>query len=138
MRIFAWDDKYSTGEIEVDAQHRELLNSLRELQLELYKEVHIDILLDKIHELQEYCLKHFALEQELMEPFKHSLPMYEAHIKHHAHFVERTCTFAQRVEDEGVHIAKELCQFISDWLAKHITDMDIKTFKALKEIKNKG
>ncbi len=134
MRIFIWNETYATHEADIDAQHKELFTLLRELQLELYAEIQLQDLQDKIQKLRMYCLKHLEDEMQLIKPYADSLPMYNDHVMQHKAFVEKVDTFAARIEKEGTEIAHELCQYISDWLAKHITNMDIITFKAIQAL----
>ncbi len=134
MRIFMWNNSYTTHELSIDAQHKELFTLLRELQLELYAEVQLKDVQDKIQKLHMYCLKHLEEEMQLISPYADSLPMYNDHVMQHKLFVEKIAVFTERIEKEGTEVAKDLCQFISDWLANHIASMDIKTFEAIRAL----
>ncbi len=138
MRTFVWNDEYAVGEAEIDAQHRKLFTSLRELQLELYGDVKPEIVVEKIIELEEYCFKHFTAEVEIFKPYADRLPMYAEHMRQHKEFAETVDTFAKRASIEGTAVTQELCEYIGMWLAKHIINMDKETFIAVRNLESKG
>ncbi len=138
MKVHVWDEKYTTGEKEIDDQHRQLFLYLRELQLGLYGEITLDSLLGKIREFQNYGLTHFASEKKVMDQYAPLLPMYEDHIKEHDSFVKKTVEFAERIDTEGTPVAHELCEYIAKWLVNHIISMDLETFIAVQKIRSEA
>ncbi len=128
MRTYVWNDHYSVGHEDIDAQHKALFVALRELQLETYGKVEPVLVVGKIKEMQNYCLYHFASEKAFLEPYKDKLALYDEHMRQHDMFVEQTNAFAQRAETEGGALVQEMCDFLSDWLVKHILHMDKECF----------
>ncbi len=135
MRTYMWNDGYSVGESEIDAQHKSLFEGIRELQLEMYGEVASAVVVEKVLQLQQYSVNHFESEQALFEPYKEQLSMYEDHMEQHRSFVEITNSFAKRVQDEGVVVLEEMHDFLNKWLIGHIINMDQVTFEALHQLK---
>ncbi len=135
MREYLWNDKYSTGNTEIDAQHRQIFSMLREFQLAFYDKVSDDLVLEKINELQVYVVEHFSLEQQEMAPFKDQLVLYAEHMQHHELLIETVTVFMQRFHKEGASIAQEMYDVLGLWLDTHIKDMDIKTFEAIRALK---
>ncbi len=135
MREYLWNEKYSTGNANIDAQHRRIFDMLRDFQLAFYDEVSEKLVLEKINDLQVYVVEHFSLEQQEMEPFKDQLVLYAEHMQHHELLIETVGVFMERFHKEGASIAQEMYSVLGMWLDTHIKDMDIKTFEAIKALK---
>ncbi len=138
MRTYMWSEQFAVGESEIDAQHKNLFEAIRELQLEMYGEVQPAVVVEKVLQLQQYSVGHFASEQALFEPYKDLLPMYKDHMAQHASFVEITNSFASRAQIEGEAMVGEMHDFLNKWLIGHIINMDQVTFEALHKLKEKS
>ncbi len=134
MRTFVSENEYLVGNTEIDTEHKELFNMLRELRLELYEDDAPNIVYDKLKYMQAYAVNHFSCEVKILSPHKDSLPLFKQHLQEHAGFIKKTEEFLQRVETEGFQIAPEVLDFLEGWFKNHIMNMDKKCFDAINNI----
>ncbi len=127
MPIYLWNKSLVLGITDVDSQHRQLINALRELQIGLYDEMSAEEVQRQLQNMVNYCAEHFATEEALMEPHKDSMKSYEKHLAEHAEFCNVAVRLQADFEEKGASIATDIFQFLANWLEKHIkgTDKDM-------------
>jgi hemerythrin len=111
-----WKDEYSIGILEIDNQHKLLMNgfSVIEESINLNKgwsNTHYAIV-----ELIRIARMHFTFEEALMRIFGY--PGTDAHQKEHQYFFAKLDSIERLALKESAKI--ELLQFMQDWFAKHI------------------
>ena len=122
-----WSERLmSTGVLEVDNQHRELIKKLNQLFAALDSGVPDAEVKSMLKFLGEYATWHFGSEENCMA--KHQCPAAEANKKAHATFLEVFSGISSRVEAEGVTtaLAIETQQEVSNWIRNHIIRIDTK------------
>ncbi|WP_071392996.1 bacteriohemerythrin [Bacillus tuaregi] len=120
MSLMTWSENYSVKINEVDGQHQELF----ELTNALHESLSGDraVIGEKLSNLINYVVKHFATEEELMQA--NGYPDYEAHKKAHDNLVQ-TCVELQDKFNAGeAEITEETTAFVRDWLYSHIPNID--------------
>ena len=138
MAFFDWDDRYSVGVAQIDAQHRRLIEMINCLYEGMQRRGGADALaaaLDEmttlavvIEELIAYCMYHFSTEESLMS--RYAYPDSPSHRDAHAELTDRVHTF-QRDFDAGKAVSSaDLAQALQAWLTDHIlhTDMQLGRF----------
>ncbi len=124
MKTYMWNDELALGLPEVDAQHKEILNALRDLQLQLRDQVSDEEITEKLLLINQYRVEHFRTEEKLMEPYKDQLTAYAEHVAAHRNFANGIDEFLLRFASEGTAIAEELYEYLGRWLHKHIIGLD--------------
>lgn len=116
------DARYEIGIAEIDAQHRQLLSILAQLEQSSGKGYSYEGARDALSELTKYAHVHFAIEESLMR--MHRYPDLSAHIAEHQRLRKQLTEFQQRLLDAD--IAGQLHKFVDSWLTHHIDVTDRK------------
>lgn len=123
MSIIAWSDDLSVGVERLDAHHKRLIDLLNQLStaVEAGDAEHVTGLV--LGELVRYVFYHFGEEERLME-----VAGYEdlvAHRQAHRVMAEHIRTLEKNYDsDPSTVAARELSEFLADWLVHHIRSED--------------
>ncbi len=124
MPTYLWNKNLNLGISDIDHQHKQLINALRELQIGLYDEVSLADVQRQLEDMAAYCVEHFGAEERLMEPYKDKLPSYNRHIAEHKAFCAATVGLQSKFEEKGAAVAEEIFRFLAQWLEQHIKGTD--------------
>ena len=121
-----WKNEYSVGIKTVDKQHQLIMSSFANIVNSIHSELAWSAIHYSILELKELALRHFAVEDALMELFGY--PKITEHQTNHENFMNRL--------EEILNISirksanKELLALLEEWKSKHIlgADMDYAKF----------
>ena len=119
-----WNQSYSIGDAEIDAQHQTLFRLVNEFLDATDK---AQLMLAVIH-LFKYTRQHFSYEEDLMRKLK--FDEYEAHVRMHERLVERLGVLGSAIAQDRVDKI-ELEQFIKDWALGHIPKADARLARFL-------
>lgn len=123
MTAFEWDSSLETGNERVDTQHRALFGMFNEVVDAVESgesDAHIGNVLER---LSEYVAVHFTEEQNLMEGAGLPADALKLHTAEHLELTRRTREFILQWRARQVE-ARELADFLADWLTGHILDKD--------------
>lgn len=119
---FCWTKDYSVNIAVLDEQHKDLFNTVNELEQALSAGSG-DAALDSIlHKLVQYALSHFAAEEHLMR--EHAFPGLMAHVVQHQMFRARVAEFLTDHRAGKAGVLASLLLFMQDWLKKHVLKID--------------
>lgn len=124
---FEWTEQFLTRLKEVDEQHLYLVEIINSLSNKLFNKVLNLQDLEKIFtNLVEYTKFHFSHEENLMAQKKLDRRFISEHIKNHRMFIEEVGTMYDQINPEDTEFkkAKELLNFLINWLAFHILEQD--------------
>lgn len=122
MTLLQWQSQYSVGIDAMDYEHRQMIDLINELYVELKDRrdsVAIEQFLGDIHSA---ISMHFALEERIMQDAAYE--EYEAHKDDHEDLLDQIRSMMDtfsRNSDEGF---VELEQRLSDWFARHFSSFD--------------
>ncbi|MEI7998544.1 MAG: bacteriohemerythrin [Candidatus Omnitrophota bacterium] len=125
--MIAWKDEYSTGMLDIDAQHKILINYINNLEeiilSQKYSVVCVSNILDY---LGSYGKNHFHYEEKCMTE-KHC-PVAEQNKSEHDKFVKQLATYFERLKNEKnlAVFVKDLHDWTNEWLLDHICKVDTK------------
>ena len=125
MKSFQWGEKYLTGLVDVDDQHHklvDLLNKFGELltQNEL-EQADIERLLE---ELTAYAQYHFQDEEKLMLELGVDVRHFQFHKQDHDSFIQQVSAMSEELRSASAKSARQLLEFLTNWLAYHILGVD--------------
>lgn len=128
MDIISWSDKISVNNVELDNQHKYLIELTNKLNNCSKLSNNNEILNETLSELIAYAKFHFKSEEDLFE--LHNYPYIEKHKKTHRQFVYKIAMFCKDVELGKGEVIEELIVFLLDWLIIHTSgeDQDYKNF----------
>jgi hemerythrin len=120
------------GVVEIDAQHRELVNRINALMSVEHDVDSGEETQKTLNMLEEYIVKHFADEEELQR--KNKYPEYESHKKMHQLFIGEFEKLKKEFEANGhsLKFIMDLNNSLINWLVKHIKSADVELGKFLK------
>jgi hemerythrin-like metal-binding protein len=115
-----WKDEYSVGILEIDDQHKLLLQSFTEIEESIklgqgWSNTHYAIL-----ELNQLARMHFTFEEAIMHMFGY--PEMEAHKIEHQQFFAKMASIERHSLKKSAEV--EMVQFLRSWLTMHILGSD--------------
>ncbi|MEW8486841.1 MAG: bacteriohemerythrin [Candidatus Thiodiazotropha sp.] len=119
---FVWDAKFSVGIVEIDRQHKALMDMANELKFELVGKRSIKTARRILKGLIDYTATHFSYEEQLMDQTRYSEA--EAHKELHRKLVDDVMGYNERIEQGDEEVLGELMAFIKGWLIEHIQKTD--------------
>lgn len=131
MSQITWDDSYSVGNQEIDAQHQEWIAIYNRLDQAILTEKPGDLARvreETLKAMMEYASYHFRQEEQYMQEIGY--PEVVAHKRIHTEFDDQLYSSYRKVKDGELLLNSELITVIRSWLLNHIqkTDMQYKVF----------
>jgi hemerythrin-like metal-binding protein len=122
---FKWDDKYSTGNKEIDEQHKQIFAYLDELELHIAQGASQRWVGQFMEDLGLYTRTHFCYEEICMRQTQ--CPVAGKNKEQHTKLLAAFASAEQRFELEGVsdELLQQLKNFLTSWLVNHIMKIDI-------------
>jgi len=122
MALITWDQSYSVKVERCDAEHRKLFDLINALHDAMRVGKGRTVLQQIVAELHDYTQTHFKAEEALME--RANYPALAGHRIEHQRFVARVGEFKNDLNAGVGGNAVAVLEFLKDWLAKHIKQID--------------
>lgn len=115
-----WSDDLSVGIEEIDEQHKILVHLINRLFTETvtHQAKSGEVIEEILHELIEYTVIHFAVEESLFRIFHYTGT--ESHTHHHDELKAQVLDIQKKVKSGEATINVELLMFLKKWLEHHI------------------
>lgn len=130
MVFIAWDDIYSVGLKTIDDQHIVLIDIINKLYRAIRGGKTENSLKDIFDELMKYVDWHFSFENDLFH--RHQYRLEDEHIALHKSLVNAAINMRERFLRHELS-ARELMDFLRNWLMNHIMKEDVKYVPTLKQ-----
>lgn len=124
MSHVVWDEKYSVNIAVIDEQHKKIIETLGKLFDEMGKNNRREVLGAVLDQMVWYALEHFSTEEVFMRQY--GFPGYEDHKKEHEMFKTKVGTFQRDFAAAKATLSLDIVKFLTDWLDRHILDVDKK------------
>ncbi|HWI54785.1 MAG TPA: bacteriohemerythrin [Desulfobacteria bacterium] len=124
MAYLAWDEKYSVGVKEIDAQHQKLIDLVNQLHEAMKQGKGKDIMSQVLQTLINYTATHFGTEEKYMTAFNY--PQFSLHKMEHEKFVKKVLDFQKDYNSGKLALTIDIMNFLKDWLVSHIQGTDKK------------
>jgi diguanylate cyclase (GGDEF)-like protein/hemerythrin-like metal-binding protein len=126
VTTFAWDPQFATGLVEVDAQHRRLVELIDGFSASVEQGARLDAAaLARVYEqLAGYAKYHFEEEEKLMAAAGLDRRHVERHEREHADFCRSVEEMVGRAAGDDGIAARQLVAFLVHWLTYHILGSD--------------
>lgn len=124
MAFVEWKPQYSVGVLEIDAQHRRLLEVINQLHDAMKTGGNSRALTVVVNELVGYTRYHFAFEEKMLEDAGY--PDLDEHRRKHRAMVGQVEAFREAAVAGGATVSMKLMNFLKDWLTKHILETDMR------------
>jgi hemerythrin len=116
-----WTSDLSTGIEVIDNQHKRIVHYINRLETAIEQQDvnSVGLVLD---DLADYCLSHFAFEENLQESVGYKLA--KPHKSIHEMFVKRLAKYQEKF-NAGEDVARQLHDMLGTWLLHHIKRDDM-------------
>lgn len=124
--VFVWGQEFETHVKKIDAEHRYLVELINSLGEKLSAEVTTFEDLDPIFkELVDYSKYHFKNEETIMSDARVDIRHIKEHKNAHQNFIQKITEQYKKISVQNAKdAAKELLDFLVQWLTFHILGMD--------------
>ena len=118
-----WTPALETGNVAVDAEHRELIALIDELEL---ADVGADEtrVPDALDQLTDYIAIHFQMEEKLMRREEYPAEAIEHHLAEHRELAKRTRGFVDDYSEGSLTSVEPIVGFLYEWFQLHILEVD--------------
>jgi len=128
MSMLQWREEFSVGVEEVDHEHRELIELIRTLQLNLQEGADTSDIVDVLGEIFAQISAHFALEEKMMRETRYDA--YADHKEDHETLLDDLRDIMDEVEDDGVLDEARLTDDLDRWFSDHFKTHDAKLYRS--------
>jgi len=115
-----WNDAYSVGIPEIDAQHQTLAGCIALVQTSVTTQQRWSAVHSALVRLADFVRIHFAVEESLLRI--HRYPEFERHVREHLEFADQVRQLQER--SLRVDVSEEMVAFIQMWWHEHIMTSD--------------
>lgn len=122
MGFMVWTENLSVSVVEIDNQHKHLIDLINNLYDAMKLGKGKDVLSVTIDELAKYSVEHFFAEERIMQ--KYSYDGYTKHKTEHDSFIRKVTEFKQGFEAGKILLSIEIMNFLRDWTVNHIAEVD--------------
>lgn len=123
MAYVDWNPSFSVNNSLLDEQHQQMFVIISELHDAIFHKNARKQLIVAIRQLIEYTQKHFAEEERQME--RSGFPGLAGHKAAHEKLKQQVIEIEQHLHDAEDSMAGDVIEFLlSDWLVKHVLEMD--------------
>lgn len=124
MAFVDWNASYSVKIVEIDLQHRQLIDIINNLHECMKSGGSPAKIIPIVNELVSYTRYHFGLEEKMLESTGY--PEIAAHKQIHESMVAQVEKFRGMVADGKSSTPLKLMAFLKDWLTSHILQTDMR------------
>lgn len=117
-----WDDSLSVGIAAIDEDHKKLLGLINNLQTAAHYHTGEAFERQALDELVSYTKFHFQREEDLMQA--HGYPDFPSHKAQHEAMIAEVGRVLQAYEKDRGGTIEGLCQYLKQWLIRHIAGTD--------------
>jgi len=122
MPIVTWCDEFNINVVEIDMQHRKMLELVNNLHSSVEARIDKNILRNLLVELVEFTRMHFATEEKLMK--KYDYPGFEEHREEHRILLQHMDDLATAVSGGKYPAFYSDYDVSTDWALLHISEYD--------------
>jgi hemerythrin len=119
-----WEDKFSTGDENLDFQHKYIFETFNKLGDAIAQDQGMESISAILNRLKFYADWHFAKEEERMEHY--NCPAAKSNKEQHAAFMEMFGAYYDELLKTGgsQELIIRVYESLADWLTKHILVVD--------------
>lgn len=126
-----WDESLSTGDRDLDTQHKYLFEICNDLAKAIEKKRGSEVIGMVMDVLTFYAEWHFKKEEECMERYR--CMVADVNQKAHTHFVSKIKQYQSefQITETPEPLALQIHQFLVDWILSHILHTDTQLSAAI-------
>ena len=119
-----WMDEMTTGVVEIDAQHKYLIDFFNDLGHSIQKNYNPEDISKVLKVMKYYAEWHFHKEEDCM--LRYHCPAGERNAKAHTVFMDKLCEYQREFEQSGgsIDLATRIHEELVNWIVNHIMVVD--------------
>lgn len=124
-----WRDEMTTGVVDLDAQHKYLIDIFNDLGYSIQRKNYNADDIDKVLKVMKYYAEwHFGKEEECM--LRYRCPAAEKNNKAHAVFIEKLHGYQKEFDQSGgsIELATRIHEELTTWIVNHIMVVDTQLY----------
>lgn len=137
VEVFPWNKNFETGVPQIDVQHKRLVELLNQLAGHLAFQSDLPTLNSVFDELSQYAIYHFQEEEAIWHRFFSKDPWELKHQEDHRRFLSAV---NKMISEKNLRpldqVIEEILTFLTQWLAFHILDNDMRMAKVVLAIQS--
>ncbi len=121
-----WSDRFSTGNEQIDTQHKLIFQLADDFRSALDEGRGVAVFGSLLDSLDLYVRMHFSVEEGCMH--RANCPVATENKEAHVGFMSLLATFREHFAEHGYHEsqARRLVNTIDNWLVSHICRIDVR------------
>jgi hemerythrin-like metal-binding protein len=123
MELTARSGELSVGVTILDYDHREMSETIKELQSTVARDGDRSLTSRRLRRLADFTLAHFALEEGMMAVTKY--PGRDLHRLHHQRMMQQVKTIAARCKQSSFLLDGSSLSFLQEWHSDHVQNDDL-------------
>jgi hemerythrin-like metal-binding protein len=131
MQILRWDNSLELGLEQVDAQHKQLINMINELNIAVEYGQPNSSMLPIVVRLQKYADSHFKTEEEIFA--KYGYPDRLDHEAEHVIFIDKVKYIRRQCQMIDTPMSAKIRDFLLNWFCNHIRTRDMEYKKYIEQ-----
>ncbi|MBI5166086.1 MAG: bacteriohemerythrin [Magnetospirillum sp.] len=124
-----WGDNWLTGQPEIDADHRRLVEMVNELSAAMMQSHGREVLGSILDRLVRYTVEHFAREERIWADG--GLASLDRHRLTHRALADKVARFGEDFRSGKAALSMEMLAFLRQWLVDHVFKVDMAGVKAI-------
>jgi len=120
--LFQWTKDLSVNIVEIDNQHKKLIELINLLHDSMKAGKGKDILGKILTDLADYTVYHFGTEEKMFQKYKY--PASSLHKKEHDDLTKQVMDIKAKLDAGKSVITMEIMTLLKDWLSNHILQTD--------------
>ena len=124
MALINWDDSFSVKVVEIDDQHKKLVQFINDLNDAMKQGKGKEIIGKVLDELINYTAVHFKTEEKYFDQFNY--PETITHKLEHSNLVKKVVEFRTEFQNGRQSMTIDVLNFLVSWLKNHILVEDMK------------
>ena len=129
MSLINWKDEFSVGVAAVDLEHRELIELINRLDVDMMEYATKGNVLRALGEIYARISAHFALEEKIMRDADYE--GYATHKQDHELLLDALLEIIDSVDDAGRYDRAALSRSLDSWFSDHFQTHDAKLHRKL-------
>ena len=136
MSLLEWKPEYSVGVASMDDEHREMIDMINGVYVQLGESPDADDIEACLEEIYNAIASHFALEERLMRDMGYA--EYEDHKEDHEELLDEIRDLMDAFVVDAAAGAALLEQRLSDWFGNHFASFDARLHGRLHSSTGRG
>jgi len=122
MPMIEWKEEFNLGIEQFDTHHLHMVELLNRAHDNYMEDADVDALFATLHELFEYAIGHFRIEEQYMEETNYT--GFAEHLEYHKGFSTQVTVMLQDMLVVWKKLPLEMLAFVKGWLTYDILGAD--------------